>query len=179
MKDILANYTPLQLKSAWMAERILNAGELTYKPKISLGSPAASLTIEKHKMTHGTYTWTRTELIGNLSIPNDWYQRVYLNGLGKVKYYNSYYLVLDAEPSDFKLKEHLDLPGFSVWKVKLPVFLEANRYNARFEIKEVFMVVCEINDGEDSIAFAGVHPNSAAANVKKVLLNQMQNLMGV
>ena len=187
--DHLKDYTPEQLKSAYMAETILrNEPMPCHQVSFRFGEPDAKVdTIQK------TYRWGTHSHTYNIShlifqIPENWYERVYLRGIGSVTYNSKTSLVLDAVDTDVKLREDLDLPGFEVHKVILPTWEHKKTGVSRwgrpiFETycipAERYMVSCAIGDNDSAIAYAAVHANAAAANLKKNMMKRMHSMMGV
>lgn len=188
MKDKLADYTMEQVKSAYMAERIINRNPCHgYGVSFGFGEES-DLEIKVEEKTHnwGSHSWTSRRQYMHYTLKPTWYSDVYLQGLGCVTYKNKTALVLDAAPAtDITLREDLALPDFRVYRVKMPNWVEQPRANNRWykvwdvELADRFMVVTDINDGEDSIAYAALHANAAAANLKKNLMNKMSQMMGV
>ena len=182
MKDILADLNMDELKTSYMAEKILREEPMSgWHTEFKIGEPNVEVAIKKHIRVWGSYRWETYTRKVSYTLPSDWYQRVYLAGVGKVTYLNRTTLVMDAEPIDVKLRDDLNMPGFEVYKVKLPVEVKRKHYSEpqNWEVAERFMVVCHITDGEDSLAFAAKHANAAAANLKKKMMREMSRIMGV
>ena len=188
--DTLAGMSAEQLKTAYMAENILRESHTgSWAVKFEFGDPDITEHVEEITNSFGNHTWTYTRNYLTYHLPDDWYDRIYLQGIGAVTYNNKRTLVVEAEPSDVVLRKDLQMEGFQVHKVMLPVFKQERiRINSswrgyrtveRASLEERFMVSCVVGDKSSAFAFAAVHANAAAANLKRKMMKKMMNQMGV
>lgn len=190
--DKLKDYSLDQLKTAYQVENILRNGEFKImNVKVGFGDTYDTV-VDVVKSTHsfGTYTWESYQHSMKITVTPDWYDEVYLEGIGTVRYMNRTSLVLAAEKIDNDLlREDLRMDGFQCYKVKLPVFKEIYQpvqrgsYSGRWRtiettIEERFMVASVFGDN-DSMNYAAVHLNAAGANLKKAMMKKMSQIMGI
>ena len=192
LNDKLAGMTENELKTQLQAERILNENQ-TYQMDFIIRTAdevSLNITTETKTYTYGSHSWTRNISYTNLYLKDDWYDKVYLQGIGCVTYKNRTTLVLDAEEQPIELlRSDLRMPDTKVFKVQMPIFSsEASGPKTRWgyqptklvcQQEERFMVATPIAEGEASICYAALHVNAAGANLKRNLMKQMTNLMGV
>lgn len=200
-EDKLADYSVTQLKSAYQAESILREEPMSgYRLSFGFADEVdAKVESKQIQQTYGRHTWSYTMNYFHYTLKPDWYDAVYLEGIGSVKYKNKTSLVLDAEEIPVEsLREDLQFPGCRCYKVKLPVWTSKKTSRTRtytdytgakrtrtyydttwsMEVEERFMVASVFGDN-DSMNYAAVHLNAAGANLKKAMMLKMEKLMGV
>ena len=189
INDIYKNYTMEQLKADAAVKSLSLETGIVFN--VSFGTPP-NYEFKTRKIRHHSSwgSWQTVYHVQNLVLPNDWYSRVYLNGIASVKYNGRQTVCLDAEAVDPAkyLREDLRLSNFEVYKVKLPYFKpEEYEYKpnvgmiktseAESSVLDRFMVASPVTNG--SICFAGKYANSAASNLKKDVMKRLENAMDV
>ena len=190
--DPFSNYTDNALKSTIAIERILR--DMRCNTSLKIGdSPNMDMTTKKETISYGggRYTYVRQTDTMNITVKDDWYTNVFLNGVSAVTYKQTYMLCLDAAPADQSLlKQEFQDMDFRVFKAKLPVrtVVPTQRktswgvyttHRSVWNTEERFMVATALAQGGDSKCYAALHPNAAASNLKRWLLAEMSKAMNI
>ena len=187
MKDKLEGLTLNGLKCKYVIEEAFR--EAKRDVKIIFGNPT-NAEIKRIKKVHKwrNHEWTSVQETLCITIPDTWYEDIYLNGIGTVRYNNALSIALTAVEEDIsKLNPKLALPGMKLYKVKMPIFSTdfiqsgPTKYHGHWihdcKPQERFMVSTEVTD--KTLCFAGLSPNRAASSLKKNMMKVMQEEMGL
>lgn len=181
MKDKLKDHTLKSLKCKYVIEEAFR--DAKWNVDIEFGNPTnARVDIREFKHSYRGHSWTYKQEVLTVTIPETWYDNVYLNGIGTVRYNNSLTIALTAVEEEIsKLHPKYQTPGVKLFKVKMPIisFKWLKNYEYRYDVslEERYMVQADLTDS--SLCYAGLSPNRAAASLHKNMMTVMKEKMSI
>lgn len=190
--DKYEGWSTEKLKTLHTASNSL--GEMARGAEVNLtlveGEPSLTYKTVRKTMKYGNHVHHYDHTEADLRLQEDWYTKLYLNGIGTVTYNNFESIVLDAREINVnRARPDLQLPEMKLYKVTLPVRktreIEVQGYQGHtfkrkeyyVEVEKRFMAVIPTSDG--SLNFAGQSENRAAATLKKQMMQYMKKQMGL
>ena len=175
IKDEFEGWDVNQMKTQYIAHNIMR--DLTNYFKLTIGDePNLTQAVERRTNEYRSYKWSYDIIMTYLTVKDDWYEKVHLNGISKARYNNLSTIVLDARPLNTnRVRADLRIPDMELYSVLIPVKVEGGRA----KLAPVRRFMCVVPTTAGAICFAGQSENRAASSLKKNLMTEMKRQMGL